>query len=236
MSQLIATDSQRLNLDALVELFTLDARAFGGGIMRFTPTSNGGAPLLHNGNAYMPVPIKAEGFSWTSTGTLPRPTLTLAVQDISFLSLVISSKDLLGCPVVRLRTHRKYLDDGSHPDPTATYPADHFVINKKAEETRSKLVFELTPKSDQEGRKIPALQVLRDSCMQVFRRWDVETSQWDYTNATCPYAGEAMYDINGNPTEDPLKATCGKRGSDCAAHFGATAVLPMWAFPGVGRL
>lgn len=237
MSQLIATDAQKLYQDTLVDLFILDTRAYeGGGLLRFTPTSDGGNSLWHDGHEYTSVPIQAEGFTWTSTGTLPRPTLTIAVQDISFLSLVLSSRDLLGCPVTRLRTYRKYLDDGSHPDPSATYPPDYFVINKKAEETRNKLSFELTPKSDQEGRKIPALQVIRDTCMHRFRQWDEDAGAWDYAHATCPYAGEKMYNINGEETLDPTKARCGKRGSDCEAHFGKNATLPMWAFPGVARI
>jgi phage-related protein len=45
-----------------------------------------------------------------------------------------------------------------------------------------------------------------------------------------------MYEPNGNPTTDPTKAKCGKRRDNCQQHFGFLEKLPMFAFPGVGRV
>ncbi|MCY1283871.1 phage minor tail protein L [compost metagenome] len=87
---------------------------------------------------------------------------------------------------------------------------------------------------DQQGKMIPARQVLRDSCSHRFRYW--ANNQWNYDGVTCPYAGAAMYDLSGQPTGDPAKARCGKRIQDCKRHFGEGAVLPFYGFPGVGRI
>ena len=230
---MIATENQSLSPDVRVELFIVDATQVGAGVLRFTPTSVSGQPLVFDGHEYTPVPVKAEGFAWVSGGTLPRPTLTLAIADHAFADMAML-KRLSGCEVTLLRTFRKYLDDGSHPNPTAIYPPDVYVINKRASETKNEIVYELTPRMDRERRMIPAIQVLRDSCKHSFRRWDGD--KWSYRDVSCPYAGDEMYDEHGQPTDNPSLARCGKRLEDCVRHFGEDAVLPFWGFPGVGRL
>lgn len=234
MSELIATDQQRLSQDALVVLFQLDASKFGAGILYFCPTSVDGASVKFGGVEYTPLPIAAEGFSWGGSGSLPRPTLSLSAPDLSFLSLVMSSEDFVGCPVTRLRTYRRFLDDGKSPNPEAVYPPDHYVIERKTSQKRSLLQFELSALMDQEGKMLPARQLLRDSCTHRFRQW--LNGSWSYAGATCPYTAAAMYDRGGGVTTDPTLARCGKRLSDCKKHFGATAVLPFYGFPGVGRI
>lgn len=233
MSDLIATDRQMLSQDAIVTLFELDARKFGDGILRFSPTVIDGRGPVFNGNHYTPLPIKAEGFTYAGSGTLPRPTLSLAAKDLLFISLVVNSDDLVGCPVVRIRTYRKYLDDGDTPNPEAMYPPDHYVIEKKTSQKRTQLTFELSAKMDQQGRMIPNRQVLRDACTHRYRFW--ANGRWNYTGVTCPYSGEKMFKPNGEETVDPREAKCGKRLSDCKAHFGQFVVLPFYGFPGVGR-
>lgn len=234
MSDLIATDVQRLEQDAIVTLFELDARRFGDGILRFSNTVVDGSGPLFNGYQYTALPIKAEGFSFTSSGTIPRPSLSMAAKDLVFLSLVVSSDDLVGCPVTRIRTYRKYLDDGASPNPDAMFPPDYYVIERKVSQRRTQIHFELSAKMDQQGRMIPNRQVLRDSCSHRFRYW--ANGRWNYDGVTCPYAGEAMYKVNGEATGDPTQAKCGKRISDCKRHFGDNAVLPFYGYPGVARI
>lgn len=234
MSQLIATDQQMLEQDIRVEMFEVDVVKFNAGILRFSPSSVDGNPIVFNGHTYMPIPIKAEGFQWSGSGSLPQPTLTLTTKDMAFLSLLVETKDLVGCEVTRLRTYRKYLDDGSNPNPTAMFSPEVYTINRKASQTRHTLVFELTPKMDQEGKMIPALQVIRDTCRHRFRKWNGHV--WDYTGVTCPYTGGRMFDEFGLEVSDPTKAHCGRRLSDCTKHFGEGAVLPFRGFPGVGRV
>jgi lambda family phage minor tail protein L len=233
--ELIATDAQKLSMEPKIHLFQIDATSKGQGILYFTPAVNVDLPVVSFGGfVYQRLPIQAEGFEWTGTGTAPRPTLTLQAMDLLFLSLIVNSDDLVGCPVQRIVTHRKYLDDGVAADPAAHYPIDYYQVNKKNSQKRQRLQFELATPMDQAGRQIPARQVIRDTCQHRFRYW--ANGQWNYNGVTCPYAGAAMYEPSGQPTSDPTKAKCGKRVSDCARHFGKGSVLPMFAFPGVGRL
>lgn len=234
MTQIIATDSQRLSQDAIITMFELDMTKFGEGVQYFSTTSVDGQPVRFAGITYQPLPIEAEGFEWSGSGAMPRPTLKLAARDLFFVSLVLNADDLVGCPVVRRRTYRKYLDDGAFPNPEAEFAPDHYVIERKTLQRRTLLQFELSMKLDQQGKMLPARQVLRDACSHRFRYW--RNGQWNYDGVTCPYAGEAMYKLNGEPTNDPTEAKCGKRLSDCKRHFGENAVLPFYGFPGVGRI
>lgn len=230
---IIATDQQALDQDVVVTMFELDATRFGEGVIRFSSTSNHGAPLRFDNFDYPPFPVKAEGFEWNGSGTMPRPTLTLAAKDLMFLALVIEADDLIGCPVKRIRTYRKYLDDGATPNPSAMFPPDFYVIERKTSQKRTLLQFELSTKMDQQGLMIPKRQVLRDACTHRFRYW--AGNKWNYDGVTCPYAGTNMYEPNGTQTFDPTKAKCGKRLSDCQTHFGPGAVLPFYGYPGVAR-
>lgn len=234
--ELIATDVQRLEREAKVVLFEIDVTKLGGELLRFSPIVDGQEawPIEFGGNQYQRLPIKAEGFEWNGTGTAPRPSLTLLAKDLVFLSLIVNSNDLVGCPVRRIRTYRKYLDDGEFPNPAATFPIDHYRIERKTKQVRKQLSFELSTPMDQQGVQVPARQVIRDTCLHRFRYW--ANGQWNYQGVTCPYAGEAMYKPNGEATLVPTEAACGKRISDCKLHMGADAVLPMFAFPGVGRV
>lgn len=231
---IIATDMQSLTQDTVAIMFQIDATKVGEGMLYFSPTSNGGTPIKFGGITYTALPIAADGFEWSGSGTLPRPTLTLAAKDLMFLSMVVNSGDLVGCPVTRLRTYRKYLDDGETPNSQALFQPDNYVIERKSSQKRTMLQFELSVKMDQQGLMLPARQVLRDSCTHRFRYW--ANNRWNYTGVTCPYAGAAMYEPNGSPTPDPTKAKCGKRLSDCKKHFGQYATLPFYGYPGVGRI
>lgn len=233
MSQIIASDAQRLEQDAIITVFELDARQYGDGILRFATEPLDGGPVRFNGYEYQPVPIMAEGFEWNGTGTLPRPTLSVTAMELSFLSLVISADDLVGAPIQRIRTYRKHLDDGSDPDPEAMFPVDYYVIERKTSQNRQAIQFELSVQMDQQGRQIPHRQVLRDTCTHRYRYF--ANGAYQYEGVTCPYVGAAEFETNGSFAavgEDK----CGKRLSDCRLRFGQHGVLPTRAFPGVGRV
>ena len=73
--------------------------------------------VVFNGNEYTRLPVKAEGFEYTSTGTLPRPTLTVSNLDstmtvlLALVNATTAGNDLGGAEVRRIRTLKKYLDD-----------------------------------------------------------------------------------------------------------------------------
>lgn len=237
---IIATDAQSLSQKGKVELFIIDATKVGQGILRFTaavydhdtqqPLTN----VMFDGHEYRQLPIAADGFEWNGTGTAPRPTLTFTALDLILLQDMINAQDLVGCPVQRIKTERKYLDDGSSPNPEAHYPIDYYQIEKKSKQLRQTMIYELSNLLDQQGKMIPGCQVIRDTCLNRYRYF--ADNAFRYDGVTCPYAGAKSYTQAGVETADKSKDQCGKRISDCSLRFGAKAVLPMFAFPGVGRI
>ena len=233
MTDLIYKESNKLSQDAIIEMFELNLQKLGLGIFRFCPTSVAGITVKFEGQEYPPAPVRAEGFQWEGNGTLPRPTLTMAAPDLYFLNMVVDMDDLVGQEVKRIKTFRKYLDDGDFPGTGARFPDENFVIERKSSQNRQQLKFELSTLLDQQGTQIPNLKIIRDSCVQKYRIWT--DSGFQYFGASCPYAGDLYFKNNGDPTDKPSEDACGKRISDCKLRFGENAVLPRLAFPGVGR-
>lgn len=226
-------ETVKLEQDPIVVMYELDLQYLGMGIFRFSPTSVDGVPVSFNGNQYIAAPIEVSGFAWDGQGTIPRPTLTLSTPDLALLNTIVDYDDLVGAEFKRIKTFRKYLDDGSAPATGMSFPAEVYVIERKSSQARHTVSFELSAHMDQQGLKVPRKLILRDSCVHTYRNWNGVS--WSYKNVTCPYAGSTLYKSNGEVTTDPSIEACGKRISDCKLRFGANAVLPRLAFPGAGR-
>ncbi|WP_110636219.1 phage minor tail protein L [Salinicola salarius] len=236
MNEIIARESQSMSQQPVVTLFEIDARQWEAGILRFTnQTALDGGPIRFNGYTYTPTPITADGFEWNGKGTLPQPSLSLSTLEVSIVSMLLATNDLIGAPVKRIRTFANHLDGGDDPDPEATFPVDEYHIEQKPQEipARGSLEFTLSISLDQQGRKIPARQCLRDTCTHTYRYWN--GSRFVYEGVTCPYTGAAMFDQQGVATDDETKDVCGKCLSDCRARFGANNPLPTRAMPGLAR-
>lgn len=234
MTETLEMQVQRLEMDALVEMFQLDATGLGGDIYYFTASSNDYDVVVFDGIEYTPVEIEASGFEWSGKGAWPTPHIKINNNNLVMTALVITYQDLLGAYLTRIRTFRQFLDDGDTPDPTQIFPLDIYRVERKVSQNKNFIEWELSAAVDQQGRMIPGRQVLRDACTHIYRSY--VNGAFDYTKASCPYTGTALFDVNDNSTLDPRKDICGKRLSSCKARFGQTATLPTRAFPGVRRI
>jgi len=223
----------KVNPSAIIELFELRLESALHGsndVYRFHAGSNADVTgnIVFNSQAYSRVPLKADGFEYTNTGTLPRPTLTISNLDstISALLLVVnattSGNDLGGAEVRRIRTLKKYLDGESAADPNAQFPQERWFVDRKSSETRDSVTFELASKFDLAGQKIPRRQIIANVC------------QWKYRSSECSYTGSNFFDANGNTVSTLAQDVCGKRVSSCKLRFGNNAELPFGSFPGAG--
>ncbi len=223
----------KVNPSAIIELFELRLESALHGsndVYRFHAGSNADVTgnIVFNSQAYSRVPLKADGFEYTNTGTLPRPTLTISNLDstISALLLVVnattSGNDLGGAEVLRIRTLKKYLDGESAADPNAQFPQERWFVDRKSSETRDSVTFELASKFDLAGQKIPRRQIIANVC------------QWKYRSSECSYTGSNFFDANGNTVSTLAQDVCGKRVSSCKLRFGNNAELPFGSFPGAG--
>ncbi|NBT75527.1 MAG: phage minor tail protein L [Betaproteobacteria bacterium] len=184
--------------------------------------------ITWNGQTYIRLPIQAEGFEYGNTGTLPRPTLSVANLggEISALLLLANAftpgNDLGGAIVTRIRTLKKFLDGEATADPHAKFADEVWYIDRKSAETRDVVQWELASKFDLAGMMLPKRQIIANIC------------QWQYRSAECGYTGSSYWNAKDEPVATLGADKCGKRLSSCKLRFGATSPLPFGSFPGAG--
>ena len=112
---------QEINPGSIIELFTIELNTALHGsntIYRFHNGANLNAngEVVWAGNSYLRFPIECKGFEFGSTGTLPRPTISISnifgtitaiMQDINTTTV---GNDLNGAKFTRIRTLARFLD------------------------------------------------------------------------------------------------------------------------------
>lgn len=219
------------NPSGILELFELDTTVFGDSEPRrfHAGTTFSGGNIVWQGLTYFRYPIVITGFETSGDGRLPRPTMKCANVTQAISVLCRDFDDMVGCEVIRHRTHVKYLDavnfpSGENPnaDPTAAYADDIFFINRKISESKLFVDFELCAAMEVGDVKLPRRQVIANSCTV------------EYRGPECGYAGGPVANSMDVATSDPALDKCGKRISSCKLRFGATAELPFGGVPGAG--
>ena len=166
---------QSINPGAIIELFTLtlDSTLHGSStVHRFHNGSNMNANgnIVWAGNSYEKFPIQCEGFDFGSTGTLPRPTISVSnifgtittlLQGVNQTTI---GNDLNGTKLVRIRTLAKFLDavnfEGNTnpygtPDPNAEFPQEIYFLDRKISENRDIVQWEAVSALDLVNVKLP---------------------------------------------------------------------------------
>lgn len=226
-STLISQEIQKLNPSSIVELFEVDTTPLGGIVYYFHAGTNSlSANVVWNSQEYTRFPLEAEGFNFIVNQQIPRPTLRVSNVLGSITALLLANNDLLGTKVTRRRTLVKFLDAVNFPggvnasaDPTAEFEPDVYFIDRKANENRDIVEFELASSIDLEGVQVPFRQIIQNVC------------PWIYRGAECSYAGIAYFDKNDNTVPTFAQDVCGKKLTSCKARFGTVAQLPYGGFP-----
>jgi len=203
---------QEINPGAVIELFTLELDATLHGsttIYRFHNGANLNAngELVWNSNSYLRFPIQCEGFEFTGTGTLPRPTisvsnifgtLTAIMQNVNQTTV---GNDLNGAKLTRIRTLARYLDAANFAPTTTTITSTSTVADPSDAETVTYTVTVHNPGSGNifriNGSNNPVITMKRGSTY-IF-------NLADGTNATHPLriksdaGGEQTTTVSGTP-------------------------------------
>lgn len=207
----ITAEVQKLEPDAEITLWVLDLTDQGGAVFRFHgERTTDGAALTFDGLTFSAMPIVADGFAFNGTEQTPTPTLTISNVSNALPALIRDFDDLINGKVTRLRTFRKHLADGSDPDGLAKFSEDIFFVNRKIQENKIVVQFELASITDVEGINLPLRRAVANLCPWVFK------------GTECGYSGGAT--------------TCAKTLAACKTNFGATAELPYGGFPGLSRV
>jgi lambda family phage minor tail protein L len=225
----IISEIQSLSPSALIELFTFDLSCQGGPVLYFHAGTNDlQNDLIWQGKTYVCFPVQVEGFKQSTTGALPRPTLTASNIQGYLAALARTYNDFANCKLTRIRTFARFLDainfpiGNSEADPTQHLPLEIWFIDRKASEDAQAMIFELASSLDMVAVRLPRRQYIQNCCT------------WVYRSADCGYAGDAVADAGGRLTNNLALDVCGKQLSDCKLRFGARAVLPFGGFPGCG--
>ena len=144
-----------------------------------------GTSLFWKGKEYIAAPVEGEGFELTTKGAIPTPKLRLSTAENGiFLLSVLKDKlrqlgDLVGAKVTRIKTFAKYLDarnfqnstppKGFAPDPNSEFFRDIYYIDRKSQETRGVIEFELAGLLDVENVKLPGRLVVSNKCPFFYR-------------------------------------------------------------------
>lgn len=233
MNDKVREEAQNLDLGAPVHLYQLDASKIGGSIYHFTSATHNENVVQFGGVSYTPIEIEAEGFEWNGQGGLPTPTIRLGNVNKAINAIIRTTNDLRGATFVRIRTFERFLDGEPDADSAAHFPPDIYQIERKVKQSRLAVEFQLAAIIDQEGRKLPRRQVLRDYCQHTYRYWT--GTDFDYSKATCPYALSPMYKADGTQTTNESEDACGKLLSHCRQRF-QNQPLPFRGFPSVSRV
>ena len=156
---------QEITPGAIIELFTLqlDATLHGSTtIYRFHNGSNLNAngEIVWAGNTYLRFPIICEGFEFTGTGTLPRPTISVS-NNFGTLTAIMQNvnqttvgNDLNGAKLTRIRTLARFLDAVNFASQTVTSTSTQTVADPSDAET---VTYTVTVVQDSGGANVFAI-------------------------------------------------------------------------------
>ncbi len=223
----ITEEIQKLNPSAIVELFEVDTTSLGGAIYYFHAGTNKlRSNIVWAGQEYSRFPIEAEGFAFTVNSQIPRPLLRVSSLYGYLTGIIIDNNDMIGAKITRKRTLVKFLDainfvGGVNPtaDPLAEFEPDIYYIDRKSNENRDVIEFELVASIDLEGVQIPGRQIIQNIC------------PWKYRSAECSYTAANYFDKNDLSVSTLAEDTCSKKLSGCKKRFGENSPLPYGGFP-----
>lgn len=160
----IAPVLQNLEItNGLVELYTLDCSQIGGSIYYFTPNCNSdGTGIMWQGTLYTPMPIASSGWDLSGSGSQAKPSISISNVNKVLLTAVVTLGDLVGATLTRVRTVGQFLDDGTDPNPNASFPPDVFIIDQKTNHTNEMITWQLSSILDRFMMQLPRRQVLKD--------------------------------------------------------------------------
>ena len=171
-----------LDPDTVVELYEMDLGEEDG-LYRFHPGKNNLKDIMmrdSNGvlHTYYAMPIEASNFEVRGDGQLPRPSLTIANPQGIITDAIKRRSDLVGNTIIRKRIFLKFLDHENFPDdlnpfgipdPESRFDDDIFKVNRKTQENKYLVEFELVSPLELEDIQIPARVMIANYCPWQYR-------------------------------------------------------------------
>lgn len=174
-----------LDPDSFVDLFEIYIDE-SSGLLRFHAGKNFNNFIVYKGNQYIAVPIEYGGFEFSSDGKQSRPTIKVANINGVITDIIKNKNDLINCKLKRIKIFVKNLDDSNFSDninPYYGYRAkrygpnnygtpffeETYVINRKTQENKYVIDFELSSPVDYENQFLPNRKISDNLCSWNFR-------------------------------------------------------------------
>lgn len=228
----IQVEIAKLQHDAEIELFILDASKTDGGVYRFHGGTNElNGPVIWQNEAYKPRQIRLSGFN-EEEGQRPQPTLTLSNVSGAFGNPEIDYNALEGARLIRVVTLARYLDPINFPKSenltagSEELPREMFIIKRKSKEDFLEVEFDLGTPDDAINRKVPARPITR-RCWAIYR--DISTG--------CDWQPNGnYYNLDNERVDNEEDDQCPHTIEGCEARFGQGNPIPFMGSPAVGLI
>ncbi len=218
MSDVISTTSLiNLNPDSFVDLFEIyiDETI---GIFRFHAGKNFNRNLIFRGNSYAPLPVDFSGFEFSADGKQNRPSIKLANVDGYITNYIKNKNDLINSKIKRIKVFVRNLDDINFSDEVnpffgyrkkrnavlgygESFYEDNYLINKKTQENKFYIEFDLSSPLDLENQALPNRKISDNIC------------SWNYRGCGCNY-GKIPWSPKGEQKIFVSNSTVAKTESD----------------------
>jgi len=209
MSDIISSTSLiNLNPDSFVDLFEvyIDETT---GIFRFHAGKNFTNSIIFRGNTYIPMPVDFSGFEFSADGKQNRPTLRVANVDGFITDNIKNKNDLINSKLKRIKVFVRNLDDANFSDQVnpffgyrkkrnavlgygQTFYEDNYIINRKSQENKFYIEFDLSSPIDLENQSLPNRKISDNICSWKYRGCGCNYGKipWD------PVGGQKFYVAN----------------------------------------
>jgi len=228
---------QSLTPGARVELYKLDLTPIGAtDVYYFTISSEpDGSPISFAGQVYSQAAINITGIERTATGETPQPKVVVPNYNKFAAGLVVAYGDMVGAELTRIVTFEQFLDGKPMADGNAMIHYDLFVIEQKLNLNNLYGEFALRVLADT-GDRLVGRPCFKDICLLRYRRYNADAASFDVSTVRpCPYAGDAMFTVDGEPTVDPEQDVCSNDDAGCSLRYPVSVNKPFGGFPGMSR-
>lgn len=145
--------------DALIEMFRLDWRKQGAGVLYVTNNARPGG-VIWGGVRYTSSPIEVQDLSVAAMGTAPVVAVSVSNLEGIFTPTLIATNDFVGGTITRFVVNVNNLDDGTDPSPNPVQPPDVFIINE-SQRNQSEIFLNCTTQLSVYNAEIPSKRMLR---------------------------------------------------------------------------
>jgi len=174
-----------LDPDSFVDLFEIYISE-SIGVLRFHAGKNFNNFIIYRGNKYIAVPIEYSGFEFSADGKQSRPTIRIANINGVITDVIKNKNNLVNSNLKRLKVFVKNLDDANFsnsvnpffgyrkkrygPDNFGkTFFEETYVVNRKVQENKYTIEFELSSPIDYENQSLPNRKISDNLCSWSFR-------------------------------------------------------------------